>query len=194
MDKKKNQSLIIPFIVITVCLLAFGIPFLFSLRVDDSRDDLVVSPRSTPTSTPVDRVLTQQAFANLFATVVNPLVLILTPAPTSTETFVAAILITGPTATLSPTSTHSPTPTRTLFSLFPTRTQSEGGVGFPSATATRPPPTNTAIVVVTITSTPVSPVPPTDTPVPPPTATPEPPTPQPPTPEPPTPEPPTPEP
>ena len=66
METKRHQSYIIPLIVISVCLFAFGIPFLFSVGVDDTRDDIVLSPRFTTTPTPLDRILTQQAFGPFF--------------------------------------------------------------------------------------------------------------------------------
>ena len=182
MNDKKSQSVVIPVIVISVCLVAFVIPFLFSLGVDDTHDDVVLAPRFTATSTPLDRIFTQQAFADLFFTPTLPLLLTNTPLPTLTEQLVAAILITGPTSTFTPSITPSSTATRTPISIFPTRTQSNPNTPFPSATptnppptstATKPPPTNTPIVIITNTS---SPIPPTETP--------EPPTPEPPTPEP----------
>lgn len=183
MQRKRQQSLVIPFVVLGVCLFAFGIPYLFFMKVDDSRDDIVLAPRFTATPTPLDRIFTQQAFADLFFTDTATPVLPDTPAPTSTEALVISIPITGATATH--TATPSRTPTRTLIAVFPTRTSSGGGaIIIPSATptnppptntATKPPPTNTAIIVATITSTSVVQDPPTETPVPAPTATEEPP-------------------
>lgn len=180
MQRKRQQSLVIPFVVLGVCLFAFGIPYMFFMGVDDSRDDVVLAPRFTATPTPLDRIFTQQAFADLFFTDTATPVLLDTPVPTSTEALVISIPITGATATL--TVTPSRTPTRTLIAVFPTRTSSGGGgIIIPSATPTNPPPTNTAtklpptitatkipptntpIVVVTVTS---SPVPPTETLVP----------------------------
>lgn len=164
--EKKSQSLIIPVIVIGVCLIAFGIPLLFSVGVDDTHDDIVLAPRFTPTPTPLDRALTQQAFADLFFSPTAPLVLTNTPFSTSTAQLAAAILITGPTSSSTPTITASPTASRTPISIFPTRTQSDPNnpiptpTNLPTNTATKIPPTNTPIVVVTNTS---SPLPPTNT-------------------------------
>jgi hypothetical protein len=178
METKKSQSLVIPIVVVAVCLVAFGIPYLFFMGVDDSRDDIVLVPPFTATPTPLDRILTRQAFANLFFTPTkSPVIIADTAVPTSTEAFVG-ILITGATATNSPTPSLSPTltATRTLVSFFPTRTQSGGGNPLPSSTSTNPsPPTATAIIIEPITSTPTAPEPPTETPVPEPTDTPEPP-------------------
>ena len=186
MQRKRQQSLVIPFVVLGVCLFAFGIPYLFFRGVDDSRDDIVLAPRFTPTPTPLDRILTQQAFADLFFTDTAMPILAGIPIPSSTEVLLVSIPITGATATYTPTVTPTRTPTRTLIPIFPTRTSSGGGGFIPSATPTSPPPTSTAtkppptstaskpsptstpIVVVTVTS---SSIPPTETPIPPPTNT-----------------------
>ena len=205
MDDKKNRSLIVPLIVISICLLAFGIPFLFFNGVDQSRDDIVLLPRYTPTPTPLDRVLTQQAFANLFFTPTNSQNLLGAGQATSTESFVLSIPITGLTATHTYTPTVaplSPTATRWYSFLFPTPTRTSGVFIRPTRTSppptftpTKPSPTNSKTptqpsptstntpVTPTLTSTPVpptntnTPIPPTltNTPVPP-TDTPIPPT------------------
>jgi hypothetical protein len=169
MEEKRQQSLVIPIIAIFVCLLAFGIPYLF-LGVEDTHADVVLVPRFTATPTPLDRILTQQAFAALFFSPTPPQ--ILAEVPTSTESLV--ILITGPTLTFTPTITptvttsRTPTPTHTLIAVFPTRTQS-GGVASATSTPTNPRPTSTPIVIATITSTAEETESPTETPVPEPT-------------------------
>lgn len=169
MQRKRQQSLVIPFVVLGVCLFAFGIPYLFYVGVDDTRDDIVLAPRFTATPTPLDRIFTQQAFADLFFTDTAIPAVTKTPFPSSTEVVLVSIPITGATSTYTSTVTPSRTPTRTLIAVFPTRTSSGGGA-ISSATPTRlPPPTNTAIVIFTPTPTEVTPDPPTETPVPQPT-------------------------
>lgn len=151
MDNKKNRSLVVPLVVISICLLAFGIPFLFSMGSDQSHDDIVLSPRFTPTPTPLDRVLTQQAFANLFFTPTNSQIFLGVFQATSTESFVLSIPITGPTLSFTPTFTPaSPTATRWFVFGFPTPTRTNGVFVRPTQTSlpptstpTRPSPTNT---------------------------------------------------
>lgn len=151
MIEKRQQSLVIPVVVILVSLLAFGIPLLV-LGTDNAHDDIVLSPRFSPTPTPLDRIFTQQAFAALFFTPTTTTAN--TPRPTLTEELVAAILLTGPTSAL-PTITPSPTATRTLISIFPTRTQSNSTPPSPSVTPTIPTPTNTPIPTSTNSVTPL---------------------------------------
>ncbi len=197
MQTQRQQGFAIPIVVMFVCLLAFGIPYLVS-GGRDAHSDVVLVPRQSPTPTPVDRILTQQAFANLFFT------------PTSDSFF--KILVTGPSATPgagsptpangfasptpavvppifafltrvsdgggffeSPTSlpTFTPLPTKTPIptnTLVPTNTQ------IPTTTNS-PVPTNTAVPTVTYTSAPTDTnVPPTPTNTPAPTDTSAPPT------------------
>lgn len=197
MQSQRQQGFAIPVVVIFICLLAFGIPYLVS-GGRDAHSDVVLVPRQSPTPTPLDRILTQQAFANLFFT------------PTSDSFF--KILVTGPSATpglgsptpvdgfASPTSavvppiyafftrvsdggnsfssptsppTLTPLPTRTPI---PTNTPVPTNTPIPTATNS-PVPTNTAAPTVTYTSAPTDTnVPPTSTNTPAPTDTSEPPT------------------
>lgn len=166
MQTQRQQGFAIPVVVMFVCLLAFGIPYLVS-GGREAHSDVVLVPRQSPTPTPVDRILTQQAFANLFFT------------PTSDSFF--KILVTGPSATPgagSPTPANgfaSPTPAVVppIFA-FLTRV-SDGGGFFESPTSlptltplpTKTPiPTNTPVPTNTqIPTTTNSPVP-TNTPAP----------------------------
>ena len=156
MQTQRQQGFAIPVVVMFVCLLAFGIPYLVS-GGRDPHADVVLAPRQSPTPTPLDRILTQQAFANLFFT------------PTSDSFF--KILVTGPSATPG---AGSPTPARGSSSSTPavvppifaflTRV-SDGGGFFENPTSAPPPtktpipntlvPTNTRIPTATISSTPV---------------------------------------
>lgn len=166
MQTQRQQGFAIPVVVMFVCLLAFGIPYLVS-GGREAHSDVVLVPRQSPTPTPVDRILTQQAFANLFFT------------PTSDSFF--KILVTGPSATPG---TGSPTPANGFASPTPavvppifaflTRV-SDGGGFFESPTSlptltplpTKTPiPTNTPVPTNTqIPTTTNSPVP-TNTPAP----------------------------
>jgi hypothetical protein len=101
MQTQRQQGFAIPVVVMFVCLLAFGIPYLVS-GGRDPHADVVLAPRQSPTPTPLDRILTQQAFANLFFT------------PTSDSFF--KILVTGPSATPG---AGSPTPARGSSSSTP---------------------------------------------------------------------------
>lgn len=160
MQTQRQQGFAIPVVVMFVCLLAFGIPYLVS-GGRDAHSDVVLAPRQSPTPTPVDRILTQQAFANLFFT------------PTSDSFF--KILVTGPSATPgagSPTpangsSSSTPAVVPPIFA-FLTRVSDGGGIfENPTNAPTLPPlptktpiptntlvPTNTQIPTATISSTP----------------------------------------
>lgn len=154
MQTQRQQGFAIPIVVIFVCLLAFGIPYLVA-GGRDTHSDVVLVARQSPTPTPLDRLLTQQAFANLFFT------------PTSDSIF--KILVTGPSATPG---TGSPTPANGVGSstpavvapIFAFLTRVSDGGGFfenPTSAPTLPPlstktplPTNTLNPTAVNTSTP----------------------------------------
>jgi hypothetical protein len=135
MQTQRQQGFAIPVVVMFVCLLAFGIPYLVS-GGRDPHADVVLAPRQSPTPTPLDRILTQQAFANLFFT------------PTSDSFF--KILVTGPSATPG---AGSPTPARGSSSstpavvppIFAFLTRVSDGGGFFENPTSAPPPTKTPI-------------------------------------------------
>jgi len=153
-----------------VCLFSFGIPFLLAGGGQDTYSDILLQPRASSTPTPLDRALTQQAFASLFFTSTSfPVIQGDTEAPSPTLP-AAGILVTGPTTT----ATISPTPTKTLFPIFVALTRISSGGGLfsnPTATLTSTPlPTHTAVPTATLSLTPL----PTNTPAPTNTFTPEP--------------------
>ncbi len=159
MQTQRQQGFVIPVVVIFVCLLAFGIPYLVA-GGRDTYSDVVLVPRLSPTPTPLDRILTQQAFANLFFTPTNEPFLVFGNQPSPTTDF--GILVTGNTVTPA----GSVTPTNTVAPFFDLLTRVSGGGGlFPSPTSSITPspiPTNTDIPTVTKSATPL----PTNTPVP----------------------------
>ncbi len=53
-------------------VLAFGLPFMLIGSPPERHDDIIFTPQFTATPTPLDRVLTQSAFAQLFFTPTNP--------------------------------------------------------------------------------------------------------------------------
>lgn len=178
MQTQRQQGFAIPVVVMFVCLLAFGIPYLVA-GGRDAHSDVVLAPRQSPTPTPLDRILTQQAFANLFIT------------PTSDSFF--KILVTGPSVTpgagsLTPASGFaSPTPA-VVPPIFAFLTRVSNGGGLLESPTSQPPtstsfptktpfptntlvPTNTQVPTATNSPVPTSTAAPTETYTPAPTDT-----------------------
>jgi hypothetical protein len=133
MMRSNAKGYVILLAVFGTAILAFSFPFLLSGGSPERRDDIVLEPRYTATATPIDRALTQGAFAMLFFTPTNlpvalpsitaspTLELLIPVAGANTPTISPFLTVTLPTNTnIPPTATRrraddpNPTPTKTL--------------------------------------------------------------------------------
>jgi hypothetical protein len=127
-NTKARQSIIVPLVVLFACVTAFGMPLMVLGGSPPVRDDVVLRPVFSPTATPLDRALTQRAFAVMFFTPTltaapeEPIFAFLVPNTGATQTFT-------PRATITNTITESVTPSRTLIPVFQTQTRANDGGG-----------------------------------------------------------------
>jgi hypothetical protein len=157
-ESVKAQGAIVVLVFIGVCILAFSLPVLIAGGRPDTHADIVLMPRHTATATPLDRALTQEAFALLFFTpTTSSLIIPVSGGDTLSASFTPTITITSLAAisgSVSPTLSSTPT-SRPLF--FATSTAGGGIISSsPTSTRTRTPtprPTFTSMFTPTRTRT-----------------------------------------
>lgn len=151
----KAQGAIVVLVIIGACILAFNLPVMLAGGRPDTHDDIILLPRHTATSTPLDRALTQEAFALLFFTPTSSLIIPISGGETLVPSLTSTYTLTSIVSSGSPTPTLSFTPTsRSIF--FPTATIADGNGPLPTSTRTPtllPRPTLTLRFTPTLTRT-----------------------------------------
>lgn len=159
--RSKAKGYVILLAIFGTTILAFGFPFLLSGGGPEKRDDIVLKPRYTSTATPIDRALTQGAFAMLFFTPTN--LPVAPPSLAASPTLELLIPVAGGN-TITPLPSFTATlPTNTSQSVPPTPTRRRADDPIPTPTKTLAP-VPTATTRPTDTARPTSTPRPTNTP------------------------------